>query len=152
MNPPNSKSDAKEIFTPANILKSVGASFPGAASAVEAKNQIEAGRLKQRITNAELQLSQLEADSLRPTEKLNDWSQPISEYVFRTVDIAIVYDGVWSSVDEAGKERILSFGHGCLTDKDEMITTTEVIKIAQELLNQRGGYISVTNGISWYKC
>lgn len=154
--PTTSKEQLGVILSPKNLLKAVGASFPIASSGVEIYNQLEGHKLKKRMDSLEEQqqlaakISTLEAVNHSPPVPLHDWSIATGEFLRRTVDIAVAYDGIFEDPEKAGRDLIQPVAHACLIGNHEILSCGSAFDLASEVARHKKGRVVILAGLAWY--
>ena len=144
------------LLKPKNLLKTVAGQFPIASIATEWIDQIEGHETDLRIENLEAEveslakLKALEDATPQTPAPLHDWSIPVSEYLRRTVDLAVVYDGGFQSRAERGRESIQPVAHACIIGDHELLTCGEALELARGVAEHKHGKVIILVGMAWY--
>src|SRR5688572_4617018 len=83
------------LLKPTNLAKTVATQIPFVSAAVEMANQLAGEEVGERLDRVESEveslakLRKLEAMVPKVPAPLHDWSIPVSEYLQRTIDLAI---------------------------------------------------------------
>jgi hypothetical protein len=151
------KDQARVLLEPKNLLKSVASQFPVASIFTGMIDQIEESEAGERFDKIEAEMaawiksSHKHAINPQSSKSVHDWPHSVAEYVRRTVEITIVYDGVYHSEDQRGRELILSVGHGCLISDLEVIANKETLEMARDIATARNGRTIIQIGTGgWY--
>jgi len=150
------KDQARVLLEPKNLLKSVASQFPVASIFTGMIDQIEESEAGERFDKIEAEMaawiksSHKHAINPQSSTLVHDWPHSVAEYVRRLVEITIVYDGVYHSESQRGRELILSVGHGCLISDHEVIANKESLDLAEEIAEMRGGRVIIQAGMGWY--
>ncbi len=154
-NKPTSKKQLGVLIQPKNLLKTIASAVPGASIGATILDQLEGYEFEQRIENLESQqkaaakliaLEQINKRSLA----INDWSIPTSQFLRRTIDIAVAYDGGLEVPEKSGHDLILPVAHACLIGDHEILSCSEAFDLALEVARYKKGRVVILAGFAWY--
>ncbi|MBN8249575.1 MAG: hypothetical protein J0L84_19310 [Verrucomicrobia bacterium] len=151
------RQQAGVLLNPKNLLRTVAGQFPIASIATELMDQIEGHETERRIESLEAdvkslaRLKALEDASLKTPAPFHDWSIPAGEYLRRTVDVAVVYDGSFRSRADRGRELIQVVGHGCIVGDREVLVCKEALDLAHCAAEHKHGKVIMLVEMAWYE-
>jgi hypothetical protein len=154
---PSIKDKAKFLFQPENLAKTIGTQIPGVSAAVEMANQLAGQEIDQRIAALEAEpkaaalLKKFEESVGRPDPGLSDWSTAVAEYLLRTIDLTVVYDGGFHSPEREGTELVQSVAHGCILSATEVLVGDEALELATRVAETKGGRIVISAGMERFE-
>lgn len=142
------------LLQPKNIIKTLASQVPFASAGVEMLNQLEGNAIARRleITEQELKaLQQLKAPAApAAAPQFREWSHAASEYLTRSADLAVVYDGGFHSRADRGRVMVQVVGHGCLVGNREFVTCKEALSMVTGAAEHKYGRAIVIAGMAWY--
>ncbi|TAE78412.1 MAG: hypothetical protein EAZ65_05540 [Verrucomicrobia bacterium] len=154
---PSIRDKAKFLLQPENLAKTIGTQIPGVSAAVEMANQLAGQEIDQRIAALESEpkaaalLKKLEESVARPDPGLSDWSTAVAEYLQRTIDLTVVYDGGFHSRELAGRELVQSVAHGCILSATEILVGDEALQLATRVAETKGGRVVISAGMERFE-
>ncbi len=144
------------LLKPTNLLKTVAGQFPFVSMATEMIDQLEGHQTEMRIEALETEVQSLaklkafERSSPKTPALPHDWSIPVSEYLRRTVDVALVYDGGFHSQAERGRELIQPVAHACIIADHEILACKEALDLARYAAEHKHGSVIILIGMARY--
>lgn len=161
--PPEEKSNhdsmrqqAGILFKPKNLLKTIAAQFPIASIATDMMDQIEGHETDLRIESLEAEvkslakLHEMEDAAPKTPAPIHDWSIPTSEFLRRTVHLAVAYDGGFHSPERRGRELLQPIAHACIIGEREILTCKEAMDLARYAAEHKNGRIIILAGMARY--
>jgi hypothetical protein len=145
------------LLQPKNLLKTIASQIPIASIATGMIDQIEGHETERRIESLEVdvkalaKVKALEDASPKTPAPLHDWSKPAGEYLRRTVDVAVVYDGGFHSRSERGRELIQVVAHACIIGDHEVLICKEALELARYAAEHKHGKVILLVGMAWYE-
>ena len=147
------------LLKPKNVLKTVATFVRVASACNEMINQIESSEMGERVEKLEAEFISFavnqkillnKPNDSSASQSFRDWPYAVSEYVHRTVEVTVAYDGVYHSDEQRGRELILCVGHACLFADQEIIANKETLELASEIAEMRQGRVIIQAGMAWY--
>lgn len=141
------------LVRPKNLGKMIASFVPVVGEAI---NQIEGDALESKVDSL--------AEDLEALRKLNDaesrvipeqpgagaWPIAVGEYLLRTVDFAVVYDGGYHSRELRGRELLQPLTQGCRINDGEIVASREAYEFALDVAKTKYGRLIVLVGMGWY--
>jgi hypothetical protein len=147
----------KVVAKPKNILRTIGASFPGSAQAMEMINQIEGEEVKQgmaRLRDKDLEIQakllKLEQVGSSTPPKPSTWAGAAAQFAHRLVTFVVSYDRERTLGQAERKEFVVPVGHGCFVDAGQVLTCVEVLESAQRFAKEKHGRLLIVGGYFRY--
>lgn len=141
------------LLKPKNVGKMIASFVPGVGEAI---NQIEGHLLECRVGSLECEIEnvrkllELEAEAEPTNQRLDNRTYTVAEFMRRTVDFAVTYDGGYESRADRGRELFLPVAHGCRLNDREVISSREAYEFAVNVANERQGKLIILDGMAWY--
>jgi hypothetical protein len=154
---PSIRDKAAVFLKPANVARTIASQIPGLSAMVEMANQLDGEEIDQRIAALEAEpkaaalLKTLEESVARPEPGLSDWSTAVAEYLLRTIDLTVVYDGGFHSPKRAGTELVQSVAHGCILSATEVLVGDEALELATRVADTKEGRIVISAGMERFE-
>ena len=146
----------KVIFHPKNLFKTVLSQVPIASAGNEIISQVESHEAQKQmaVIVAEVdrlkEVKLLEANQQLQVTALRDWSHATAEFLTRTIDLCVVYDGKFDPYPRPGRQLFKVVGHGCVIDKGKVLTCIETVNLALSLAEANQGRLIAAHGLIWY--
>lgn len=152
---PTSKEQLGVLVQPKNLLKTFASAVPGASIGATILDQLDGYVIDQRVKHLEAQQEvAARKDALekanQPQLPINDWSIPTSQFLRRTVDLAVAYDGHIETSKKTGHDLILPVAHACLIGNKEILSCGEAFDLASEVAFRKRGRVVILAGFACY--